>query len=94
MLSIAIITGRIPYLGQLATTAKMNYDHLPIEQSISGIYYSPILSASFFGFLLAWLIARVMNRFRLARYVWHPPLFFVALMMICTVLVGRIFIPI
>ena len=72
----------------------MNYDHLPIEQSISGIYFSPILSASIFGFLLAWLIAQIMNRFHLARYIWHPPLFFLALVVICTGLVGRFFIPI
>ncbi|RLA24033.1 MAG: DUF1656 domain-containing protein [Gammaproteobacteria bacterium] len=72
----------------------MNYDYLPIEQSIGGIYYSPILSASIFGFLLAWVIARVLNRFRLAHYIWYPPLFFLALTVICTGLVGQLFIPI
>ena len=72
----------------------MNYDHLPIEQSIGGIYFSPILSASLFGMILAWFIARLMNHFRLTRYVWHPPLFLLALMVICTGLVGRFFIPI
>lgn len=72
----------------------MNYDHLPIEQSIGGIYFSPILAAYFFGILLAWFVARVMNHIRLARYIWHPPLFFLALVVIFTDLVGRIFIPI
>lgn len=71
----------------------MNYNYLPIEQSIGGVYFSPILSAGFFGILLAWLVTRVMNRFRLARYVWHPPLFFVALAVICTGLIGQFFIP-
>ena len=72
----------------------MNYDHLPIEQSISGIYYSPILSASLCGFLLAWFLARVLNHFRLVHLIWYPPLFFLALVVICTGLVGRLFIPI
>ena len=72
----------------------MNYDHLPIEQSIGGVFFSPILSASLFGFVMAWLIIRIMNHFRLARYIWHPPLFFLALIVICTGLVGRFFIPI
>ena len=72
----------------------MNYDYLPIEQSIGGIYYSPILAASILGFLLAWLVARMLNRFRLVHYIWYPPLFFLALTVICTGLVGRLFIPI
>jgi len=72
----------------------MNYDHLPIEQSISGIYFSPILSTYFFGILLAWFITSMINRFRLARYIWYPPLFFLSLMIICSGLVERFFIPI
>ena len=47
----------------------MSYDYFPIEQSIGGIYFSPILSAYLFGFLLTWFIARILNRFRLARYM-------------------------
>ena len=72
----------------------MAINNFPIEQSINGIYFSPILSARLFGFLLAWIITLVMNRFHLASYLWHPPLFFLALMVICTILVGRFFIPI
>ena len=77
-----------------ATNQPMNYDHLPIEQSFTGIYFSPILSASILGIILAWLITRVLNALRLARYIWQPPLFFLALCVICTGFVGTFIIPI
>jgi len=72
----------------------MNYDHLPIEQSIAGIYISPVLTAGLLGVVIAWFITRLMNRLQLARYIWHPPLFFLALCVICTGFVGTFIIPI
>ena len=72
----------------------MNYDHLPIEQSFGGIYFSPILIASILGIILAWLITRVLNTLRLVRFIWHPPLFFLALSVICTGFVGTFIIPV
>ncbi|MDF1760436.1 MAG: DUF1656 domain-containing protein [Coxiellaceae bacterium] len=72
----------------------MNYDQFPKEISISGIYFPPLLMATILGILLAWLITRVLNYFGLARYVWHPPLFYLALIVICTGLIGIFVIPI
>ena len=34
------------------------------------------------GFLVAWLVVAVMERMGLSRYVWHLPLFFVALVIL------------
>ena len=71
----------------------MNMNQVPMEISISGVYLSPVLMACFLGVVMAWIITRILNRFDLARFVWYPPLFFLALVIICTGLVGRFIIP-
>ena len=65
-----------------------------MELSIGGVYFPPLLFASLFGTLAAALIARSLNYLGLSRYVWHPPLFFVALAVICTGLIGMFIIPV
>jgi hypothetical protein len=72
----------------------VNYSDLPIEWSIGGVYFPPLLFASILGTFAAALIARILNYFGLSRYVWHPPLFFVALAVICTGLIGIYVIPV
>ena len=71
----------------LATTT------MPSEFVISGVYLSPLFVASILGVLLAWLLTRLLNILDLSRFVWWPALFFTALCVICTALVGRFFIP-
>jgi hypothetical protein len=39
-------------------------------------------------FLAAWLVVAVMERTGLSRYVWHLPLFFVALVILFGSLIG------
>jgi len=36
------------------------------------------------GFLLACLVAAILEYTALSRYVWHPPLFFIALVVLST----------
>ena len=72
----------------------MNYSHLPSEISLGGIYFSPILFAALLGVVIAWVITRLLNRLGLARFIWYPPLFFLALSVICTGFVGYFIIPI
>lgn len=72
----------------------MNYAHLPSEISLGGIYFPPLLFAAMLGVLMAWLITRILNRLDMARFVWYPPLFFLALSVICTGFVGYFIIPI
>jgi len=62
----------------------MNTANVPMEISIGGIYFPPIMFAILLGVLLAGIVAKLLNRFDLTRYVWHPPLFFIALSVICT----------
>jgi hypothetical protein len=42
---------------------------------------------------LAIILAELANRTGLSRFVWHPPLFFTALVVACTVLVGTTLVP-
>ena len=72
----------------------MDYSHLPTEISLGGVYFPPLLFASMLGVLMAWIITRIMNRLGLARLVWYPALFFLALSVICTGFVGYFIIPI
>ena len=72
----------------------MDIANIPMEISIGGIYFPPIMFAILLGVLLASVIAKLMNRFNLARFVWHPPLFFLALAVVCTRIVSILVIPV
>ncbi|HHH43420.1 MAG TPA: DUF1656 domain-containing protein [Gammaproteobacteria bacterium] len=72
----------------------MNATGIPMEISIGGIYFPPILFAILLAVLLAGVIARLLNHFNLTRFIWHPPLFFVALSVICTWFVDRFVLPV
>lgn len=65
----------------------------PVELSLNGVYYPPWLLAALLGLLLAMALAELANRTGLSRFVWHPPLFFTALVVVCTVLVGATLVP-
>ena len=45
------------------------------------------------GFLLAWLVVAILEYTGLSRYVWNPPLFFVALVVLFASLTGIVFQP-
>jgi hypothetical protein len=67
--------------------------HIPSEFAIGGVYLPPLLVASMLGTIGAAVTARLLNRVRLSRYFFYPPLVFVALAVIFTVLVGTFLIP-
>ena len=66
---------------------------LPAELSLNGVYIPPWLLAALLGLVLAFALAAVANWTGASRLVWHPPLFFVALVVACTVLVGATLVP-
>jgi hypothetical protein len=66
--------------------------NIPSEFAIGGVYMPPLLVASILATLLAVLTAWLLNRYRLSRYFFYPPLVFVALTVIYTVVVGTFFI--
>ncbi len=67
---------------------------IPHEFFIGGVYLPPLLIAGFLGVVLAAWTAIVLNRYRLSRYFFYPPLVFVALTVIYTVFIGTFIIPI
>jgi predicted naringenin-chalcone synthase len=45
------------------------------------------------GFLAAWLVVAIMEHTGLSRQVWHLPLFFLALVVLCSSLIGMVVFP-
>ena len=67
---------------------------IPKEFTIGGVYFPPLLIAGILGVTLAVLTAMLLNRFRLSRFFFYPPLVFVALAVIYTGVIGTFIIPI
>jgi hypothetical protein len=61
---------------------------MPHEFAIGGVYMPPLLIAAMLGTIAAVATARLLNRYRLSRYLFYPPLVFVALAIIYTVFIG------
>jgi hypothetical protein len=68
--------------------------NVPSEFAIGGVYMPPLLIAGILGTAIAVLVARLLNRYRLSRYFFYPPLVFVAMAVFFTVLVGTFFVRI
>jgi hypothetical protein len=69
-------------------------EYLPHEFTIGGVYFPPLLIASIFGTLAAVVTSALLNRYRLSRFFYYPPLIFVALAIIYTGLIGTFLIPV
>ena len=67
--------------------------NVPSEFAIGGVYVPPMLIAAILGMVSAVLTARLLNRYRLSRFFFYPPLVFVALTIIYTVVIGTFIIP-
>jgi Protein of unknown function (DUF1656) len=52
-----------------------------------------ILVVGSIGFLLAWLVVAILEYAGLTRFVWHLPLFFIALVVLFASLIGIVFRP-
>ncbi len=66
---------------------------MPHEFAIGGVYVPPLLVACVLGTIAAAVTSRLLNRVRLSRYFFYPPLVFLALMIIYTVLFETLLIP-
>ena len=64
----------------------------PHEFAIGGVYLPPLLVAAFLGAIAAMVTAQLLNRYRLSRYLFYPPLVLLSLMIIYTVLIGALII--
>jgi len=66
---------------------------VPAEFSIGGVYMPPLLVASVLGIITAVMVARLLNTYHLSRYLFYPPLAFVALSTIFTIIFGALIVP-
>ena len=67
--------------------------NVPSEFAIGGVYMPPLFIAALFGTIAAGATAWWLNRSRLSRHFFYPPLVLVALAVIYTVLIGTFILP-
>ena len=67
---------------------------MPHEFAIGGVYMPPLLIAAALGTIASVVTARFLNRYRLSKYFFYPPLVFLALAVIYTVFIGTFIIRI
>src|SRR5258708_26849346 len=61
------------------------------EMKLGEVLIPWIVIVGLFGFLAAWLLVAIMERTGLSRYVWHLPLFFIALVVLLRSVIGMFF---
>ncbi len=66
---------------------------VPMEVEILGSYFPPLLVAAILGTIAMILTTKLLNRYRLYRYVFFPNLMMAAQVAIYTVLIGTFVIP-
>ena len=65
----------------------------PHELYVGEVFFPPILLDALLGLAAATLTARLLNRFRLSRYFYRPPLVLIALAVIYTGLFSIFLLP-
>lgn len=66
---------------------------MPSDLNLMGVYVPPLLAAWVFGMVAASLTVQTLNRQGLAAHFSSPPLTFVGLVVIYTILFGITFFP-
>jgi hypothetical protein len=52
-----------------------------------------IFLISLMGFLAAWVVVAILERTGLSRHIWHLPLFFLALVVLLSSIIGLVCFP-
>lgn len=65
---------------------------IPHEFAIGGVYVPPLLVAALLGVTATVATARVLNRYRLSRYFFYPPVVYLALFIIYTTFISSFII--
>ena len=63
------------------------------EIQIGDLLIPWILAIGPIAFLLAWVVVAILEYTGLSRFVWHVPLFFIALVVLFASLIGIFFRP-
>jgi len=73
--------------------SELSMHLFPHEIYVGEVFFSPMLLDAVLGLAAAWLTARLLNRFRLSRYFYYPPLVLIALGVIYTGLFSIFLVP-
>ena len=65
---------------------------IPHEFALGGVYMPPLLVAAIFGMLAALLTTNLLNRYRLSKYFFYPPVVSLALVILYTLFIGTFII--
>jgi hypothetical protein len=65
----------------------------PTDISLGFVYVPPLFVDFVAGLILAYVVAHVLNRTGLSRFFWHPPLAFLALVVLMGSLFGILVLP-
>ena len=65
----------------------------PAEFSLGGVFMPPLFVAAILGAIATVFTSRWLNRTGLSRLLFYPPLVFLSLVVIYTVLIGTFIIP-
>lgn len=98
------IAAFVPHAGMAALEPLGSFDRstdylLPptccgqLELNVAGLLVLWIAIIGALGFLAAWLAVALLERTGLSRHVWHLPLFFLALVVLFSSLLGTVFFP-
>ena len=66
---------------------------IPHELYVGEVFFPPILLDAALGLVAAVITARLLNRFRVSRYFYHPSLVLIALVVIYTGLLSIFLFP-
>ena len=66
---------------------------VPSEFNLYGVYLSPLLVSAVLALVCAMLTARLLNRYRLSRFISQPAVAFLAIVGIYTAIIGTFVIP-
>ena len=66
---------------------------VPHEIYVGEVFMPPMLLAGILGVIAASITARFLNKYRLSKYFFYPPLVTVALIVIYTVMIGWMIVP-
>jgi len=61
---------------------------IPHEFAIGGVYMPPLLVAGFLGGILTIFTTKWMNHYRISRFFFYPPLVYVSILVIYTVIIS------
>ena len=66
---------------------------IPREFALGGVFFPPLLVAGILALALSWITAAILNRLRISRFFYYPPLVYVALLVIYTIVLSTFVFP-